>query len=225
MVLSRKWFSAVLLAVAGLVFYVVFLAILVTEPSEAQQDDVTGGQTIQQDAGCDNPVLIETFSGTDSQITPDFNITGDTFRLSYEALVINPNEFASFSIDVFDENGVLVDFVPLAFDDVNNNINVLEGPGRFNLEIDADNMDYIVDVEDCVGDGDDGDGITDGNDGRVERSVQVRKPERSEVIINIPRKPLPPTGGLPVYVMVTSSVLAGSGLLGLGIMIHRRPRG
>ncbi len=49
-----------------------------------------------------------------------------------------------------------------------------------------------------------------------------RKPTRKEpTIINIPRKPLPPSGGPPVYGVVASFILAGTGLLALGIGIRR----
>lgn len=50
-------------------------------------------------------------------------------------------------------------------------------------------------------------------------------PENSVIRRTIPKKPLPPTGGLPVYVMVSGSVLAGAGLLGLGIVVRRGSRG
>ncbi len=45
--------------------------------------------------------------------------------------------------------------------------------------------------------------------------------EGGVTIINIPRKPLPPTGGgLPVRVMVVGCVLAGAGLFGLGLAVR-----
>ena len=49
-------------------------------------------------------------------------------------------------------------------------------------------------------------------------------PRREKSVINIPRKPLPPSGGLPVYGVVASSVLAGAGLLTLGVLIRRGSR-
>ena len=52
-----------------------------------------------------------------------------------------------------------------------------------------------------------------------------RRPQREKSIINIPKKPLPPSGGLPVYGVVASSVLAGVGLLALGLLIRRGSRG
>jgi hypothetical protein len=51
------------------------------------------------------------------------------------------------------------------------------------------------------------------------------KPPREQNIINIPRKPLPPTGGWPVYSVVAGFVLTGASLLMLGFGIgRRRPR-
>ena len=45
-----------------------------------------------------------------------------------------------------------------------------------------------------------------------------------KVIDTAPNKPLPFTGGWPVYLMVASFVLAGAGLLGVGLGIGRRRR-
>lgn len=50
------------------------------------------------------------------------------------------------------------------------------------------------------------------------------RPRRERTIINIPRKPLPPSGGLPVYLTVAGFVLTGGGLLTLGFMIRRGSR-
>lgn len=53
-----------------------------------------------------------------------------------------------------------------------------------------------------------------------------RKKPRTEEIINVPDKPLPPTGGasLPVYATVAGFVLTGAGLLALGFAIRRGSR-
>ena len=49
-----------------------------------------------------------------------------------------------------------------------------------------------------------------------------RKPIKQQpTIINIPDKPLPPSGGPPLYGVVASFILAGTGLLALGIGIRR----
>ena len=61
------------------------------------------------------------------------------------------------------------------------------------------------------------------DEGTSERRNRAR---RDRVVRGtVPNKPLPPTGGLPVYPAVAGSVLAGASLLGLGLLIRRGPRG
>ena len=43
-------------------------------------------------------------------------------------------------------------------------------------------------------------------------------------IVNVPKKKLPPSGGLPVYGVVASFILAGAGLLALGYGVRRGRR-
>lgn len=47
---------------------------------------------------------------------------------------------------------------------------------------------------------------------------------RNVVRDTVPRRPLPPTGGLPVSVTVGGFVLTGASLLGVGLVIRRGPR-
>lgn len=223
MVLGRREFSAVLLIFGAVIsVYMVLLA----GPTSAQNGGgSTGGNTNgqQQDAVCTNPQLVETFTGTESQITPPFNITGNTFRLSYEAQLIRTEEFESgfLFIDTVDEEGLVVPFGNLdAFfpgEPSSDSTNVLEGPGTFTLRIESRNVEYTVTVEDCV----ESDGGTTGeptNGG--ETTIK-----NGETIIDIPRdpeldmggSPLPYSGGVPVYGMVAGFVLAGVGLLGIGL--------
>jgi hypothetical protein len=51
----------------------------------------------------------------------------------------------------------------------------------------------------------------------VDREPRKKQP----TIINVPKKPLPPSGGPPMYGVVASFILAGTGLLALGIGIRR----
>ena len=51
-----------------------------------------------------------------------------------------------------------------------------------------------------------------------------RKPQRERSVINVPNRPLPPSGGLPVYGVVSGFVLTGAGLLALGLAIRRASR-
>ena len=72
-----------------------------------------------------------------------------------------------------------------------------------------------------------GDDTTNGDeitiDEEIDEEITVREDviDREPTIINIPRKPLPPTGGLPVYATVVGFILAGTGLLALGVSIRR----
>lgn len=216
MVLGKREISLILLVFGGVIS--IYMALL-ADSTSAQGGGTTGGTTNQDDEGCANPQLVDTFSGTENQITPEFETTGNTFRLSFETTLIDSEGFGgSLDIEVLDESGQPIGQGPLVFDEVQDSENILVGPGIFALDIRADNVEYTVTVEDCVG--------------TEPTTLQPTTPQQSQngqaqnepTIINIPNKPLPPTGGLPVYGMVAGSVLAGVSLLGLGIGIRRGQR-
>jgi hypothetical protein len=48
--------------------------------------------------------------------------------------------------------------------------------------------------------------------------------KKEPTVVNVPNKPLPPSGGLPVYAVVAASALTGAGLLALGLVIRRGAR-
>ena len=55
-------------------------------------------------------------------------------------------------------------------------------------------------------------------------SAQSNKDRKNKVVKStIPKKRLAPTGGVPMYVVVTGSLLVGTSLLALGIVVRRRP--
>jgi len=248
---GRRETSVILLVVGALLFYGVFL---LSTPSNAQTNgDTNDGNTSNE--GCDDPDEVAFFDGTENRRTGEFEITGDTFRLTYDATVIDPDEFAAFSIDVLDEDGRLVDFTPVVEDDDEDSINVLEGPGRFRLEIDSENFEYAIAVDDCAGTDQDDEDTNDGDrndrdrdevdrdqedlgeedrtdEDRVDgdrndqgRNAPSRTREPANVIRKtIPKKPLPPTGGLPVSTVVAGLVLTGAGLLALGLGVRRGRR-
>jgi hypothetical protein len=215
--LNRTAISVLLLAVGVLAsFSVLLLAI----PSEAQQGN----------EGCANPRQVRTFNGTQNQITPAFNITGNTFRLRYDLTDLDEDPgFDSFSIRPIAEDGIGVGDSVLVFDPGSGSQNILEGPGSFTLEIESDGFDYEVVVDDCTG-------TASGNAENSEPSAaQNNEPStaqangnqdrRSRVIPKtIPRKRLPPTGGIPAYVTMAGAILTGVGLLGVGFVIRQRSR-
>lgn len=80
---------------------------------------------------------------------------------------------------------------------------------------DVDQNITIDDIEEITVDE-----ITEQEDKDLQEDIIAREP----TVINIPRKPLPPTGGLPVYATVAGFILAGTGLLTLGVGIRRGQR-
>ncbi len=81
----------------------------------------------------------------------------------------------------------------------------------------TDEIEADLDIEDDVT-------IEEDVDIEEDEPPPPRKKPRTQEIINIPDKPLPPTGGLPVYATVAGSVLTGAGLLALGFAIRRGAR-
>ncbi len=223
MFLSRREISAALLAAGALLLY---LVLLLTRASEAQ---------VQPNEGCPNPQVVETFTGSQSQRTPTFNITGNTFQLIVNAQPVQTGQHGSIFVDSVDATNNLT--VPFGNVDINpvegpttEVANVLEGPGDFYLEIGSNNTQYTVTVADCVGGGgattDAGDTVIEDN--IIEENIieEITSPtkKRPSNIVNIPNKPLPPSGGPPVYGVIAICVLAGTGLLALGLGIRHAQR-
>ena len=244
MVLGRREISVILLAVGALLFYGVFL---LSASSNAQ----TGGGTTNDDEDC--PGAEDRFRFTDSgdEQTPPFEIVGDRFLITYEVNADADPDFLFFSIEVVnDENGDVVTSIDQEEPETDSSL-VNEGPGEFFLDILASNVEYEVTVEDCTETGDedfdddfddddfddedfdDDDFDDDANEptrldlNDQDRNVQdsLRRKEPTDVIRStIPNKPLPPTGGLPISVVVSGFVLAGAGLLALGLGVRRGRR-
>jgi hypothetical protein len=148
-------------------------------------------QVGEPDEGCASPTSVETFVGTENQRTPQFEITGDTFRLTYDVEVTDPNGFPVLEVDVLDESGQFIGEGFITFEDDGSEV-ILAGPGVFSLEIRADDVAYEVVVEDCGG----------------AEPTEPTAPE--ETTFGIPRKPLPWTGGvsfLPVAALVLGCAL------------------
>ncbi len=227
MVLGRKEISVLLLAIGGLLFFGVFL-LSVSSDAQTGGGSTGGGSTGasrvgQPDEGCAVPTEVERFDGSANQVSPAFNITGNTFRLSYEITDLDDDPgFDSFSIRPIGENGIGVGNSVLVFDEGSGSENILEGPGAFTLQIESEGFEYTVIVEDCTS-------AASGN--RVApapgaspappSAESSRDRQRRNVMRNTtPNRRLPPTGGLPVSssVVVTGFVVVGAGLLGLGLV-------
>ena len=227
-----KGSSVALLAVGVILSCWVVLLAMSADPTGARTGGTTGDTTGFASAdqyldddfeeGCTDPRTIETFSGSEDRITDQFEVTGDTFRITYETTVSDPDAVdESLDVTVLDEDGAVIDSFFVS-ESGSGSETILAGPGTFSLEIEAGDIDYEITVEDCTGDGDDNGGDDNGDDDKRDRVVVE---EQTVIIRTIPRKPLPPTGGLPVYFMVAGSILAGASLLGVRIAKQRGRQG
>ncbi len=203
MVLSRTGFNMTLLAVVILIFYMVLLA----APSNTLAQDVFN---------CD-----------------DF----DTQQEAQDELNANPSDPNGLDGD---SDGVACESLPGGGTDTggtSNNLNcsafVFQEEAQAELArdpSDPNNLDADNDGVPC-----ENLPIRDGTTG--ERTVQERStPETSAPVSgrdrqrrnvmpgSVPRRPLPPTGGVPVSLIVAGFVLAGTSLLGASLVVRRGRR-
>ena len=234
MSLGKRELSAVLLAFGVIIS--IYMALLAGPISAQGNGDCPGAEEVEESP----------FEGPGNQVTDLFNIEGDEFlvTLDVEAQGGSGTE-PDVDIIVLDEDDNVVDDFVTQGEGVESFL-VDEGPGDFALDIAATNADYTITVDDCTGDDngedtnqndvdnviiedviEDDNGIIDEitvfeDDDNLREEVIIDKPNNREpTVINIPNKPLPPTGGFPVYGMIAGSILAGAGLLGLGIGVRR----
>ncbi len=206
--MGKKELSAVLLVFGAVIsVYMALLAGPISAQDDCREVASIGPENANQRVG---PVQIN----------------GNTIRVEGEVTVDDPDRFSALDISV---EGEEEDGFPV-FDSVSITEtgpfteNILQGPGSFTFDIEStETVTYTVTISDCGESPPGGNGDTVLDDITVQDDVIIREPTRP-AIINIPRKPLPPTGGLPVYGMVAGSILAGAGLLGLGIGIRRERR-
>lgn len=224
MVLGRRELGAILLGIVAIVFYLVLLS---ATPSGAQ----SGGD-------CPGAQEIDSFTGNGNQSTAPFQTSSNPFRVSYETTSEDPSGFLSISVTAqggdFSVENASQEGTGTGQTFVN------EPAGSYFLEIVAVGVDYTITVENCTGGGNNnGNGTTSGNNNQnrtqydnnnnnnqngnqttPDQNPPNQQP-RTQQVINVPNKPLPPSGGLPVYSVVAGFVLTGAGLLALGFGIRR----
>ena len=158
-------------------------------------------ETTSEDDCADNEELVgSVISGRDDvPETEPFGITGPDFRVVVNAISTAPTN-GNVDVNVLDEDGLFVGgaFVsvdPDFFENETESSGVIDGPGTFSLEIDANGASYDIAICQTPGQG----GGTNGDD---------EDTDNDGVIDNtIPRKPLPDTGGS------TALMVGGSALL------------
>jgi hypothetical protein len=200
-VLNKRQLSVILLLFGAIICTYM---VLLSTPISAQ-----GG------GDCPGAEEVNTTTGNGNKQSPVFNITGTSFRLTVESTATSEDpQFAGVTIFVYPEGETVSYVTSFSVEEGRDDSSIVNaGPGEFYLNIFAANADYTITVEDCTG--------TNGEDTNQDQIITTREPEETRRIINIPKKPLPPTGGWPVYGMVAGFVIAGAGLLGVGIAINR----
>ncbi len=109
-----------------------------------------GTTAFAQQGGCRTVTHLD---GHGSQQSEPFEISGQTFRVNFEA--DNPGETPGFAFfNVLDENDGVVqpDSQDLSQDDpdhVKGSATFSSGPGSYTIEIASQSADYTIDVEDC----------------------------------------------------------------------------
>jgi hypothetical protein len=101
-----------------------------------------------QSSECANPDNVRTFTGTQGQTTEPFRIRGDKFRIAFDTERDGPDP--RLEVTVFEDGQPTGQSFVVRGDDSGSEIISL-GPGTFQLEIQARNVDYDIDVDDCLG--------------------------------------------------------------------------
>jgi hypothetical protein len=116
-------------------------------------DETTGGAANEGQAACAaNERLVETFTGDEDQTTPEFGITASEWRFGLEARPTSPQASGDVSVNTVSDpvtpgSGsafAAVDPEVTPTDSVSSNI--IDGPGTFSLEIDANGVEYTIQV-------------------------------------------------------------------------------
>jgi hypothetical protein len=175
------------------------LVVMLPSPGRAQQND-----------SCANAREVVSIGPTTTDTERQFEITGETFRVTYDVTILEEDEFPTVIIDI--DSGVGTGpFVQVSETEQDTFISTA-GPGNFDgtFTVDPPNTArYSITIEDCGGQN--GSPDTDGNgadddqyDDGTDDPGTVNDP--GDVIEDTtPDKPLPKTGGTPL--------ILGAGLL------------
>lgn len=151
--------------------------------------------------GCDDPRQIVTFEGQEVRRTEAFNVPTDVLRIRY---FIEPTDGGGFLGVRVRGNGFFDFFqTEIVNEPSSGSENILlDKPGSYFLEISPFDVSYRIAVDACGGDA-----------GPQPPGPQPPEPEPGpgkEEIIEIPNKPLPITGGVPLLTLLgLTFVVAG----------------
>ena len=152
----------------------------------------------------------------------DFDITGESFRVTYDVEFTNEQAFRDFTVEIEDRFGLVES--DSTSESGTRSFTVPEGAGSYDLLVEVEpngGAEYTVVIEDCTGTNNNGGGGGNGNageqyTGQYEDGGQQQ--QQQQTIINIPQKPLPNTSGPALLIP------AGGLLIGLGLTVWRVTR-
>lgn len=208
---SVLW-AGILTLFVGLLVYVT--PVFAQEDPPASEDQYDGGEVAAQQATClETEEEIERFAGTDDRTTGAVEITGPEWRFISEATREAPTT-ATLDVDAFDEDGFLAGFTSqLVFDDEESNTQssgVIDGPGTFTFEIDANGVSYDIVICQALS------GSDPPEPPREDPPREVTDPPKEVIKKTIPKRELADTGGFPAMTAV------GVLLIATGALIRRR---
>src|SRR5215210_6099197 len=166
---------------------------------------------------------VNTTTGNGNKQSPVFNISGTSFRLNVESTATSSDpDLATVSIFVYPQGETAAFVTSFDVNGGNDDSSIVNaGPGSFYLNILSANAEYTITVEDCTG-------TASGNtqDGETSTAQANGSQDRRSKVIprTIPKKRLPPTGGVPAYAIMTGAILTGVSLLGVGFVVRQRSR-
>jgi hypothetical protein len=200
-------------------------------------------QASQQGGQCPGAEEIDTVGPTDRDLlVGPFKIDGDKFRLTYKTTNLDDNGVPFLDVTVLDDDKDEVGGRVIRDQDTETET-LTEAPGRFTLEIRAEDLRYEITIEDCTDENrfaakdqyDDNLGIDDnlglGNDpglvdepglgddpGLGTETGQDSNIPEDVIVDTIPdRKALPFTGGPPLF----GFAIIGLACVGLGFAVLR----
>lgn len=163
------------------------------------------GGSEQSGGSCPGAEEVKSVEPTTTDTEGQFEIAGETFRVTYDVNISQPNQFPTIIIDIEDRLG-LGPFVQISETGSDRFIST-EGPGSFDFTVQVDppnTAEYEIIIEDCAG-------------------VAADEDDEEE-IVNVPNDPLPDTGGMPVSAVVSLAalLLVGASLVGVAALRWRR---
>jgi hypothetical protein len=157
---------------------------------------------VQADTECPGAVLIDSAGPTDEDLMTvrPIPITGDSFRLTYETTNADESGLPFLDVTVLDEAGNEVGGRVIFIEGVQREI-VRASPGRFNIRTSADDLEYTLTIEDCLGNEQGPPNPPPGGSGGPAPNDQYgnggEPPDQNVIDDTISDKPLPDTGGVP----------------------------